>query len=262
MLIGGYTMYKDIPLTEFDETKTAIIEPAKVIEPINSMPDYCVICFYKEIIERLADEGKAELLAKDRTEMGFHYIYEMEYKGKRIALLHPGIGAPLASYLFEVVIAMGAKKFIACGGAGVLNKEIAVGHLVIPSSAVRDEGTSFHYLPAGREVEADKEVIEIIKSSIEDNKCQYVIGKTWTTDAIFRETYKKVQLRKSEGCLTVEMECAAFLAVAKFRGVKFGQILSGGDDVSCEVWDSRGSVDRKSIREKVFWISVEACSRL
>lgn len=78
------------------------------------MSEHCVICFYKEIIDRLADEGKAKPQAKDRTEIGLHYIYEMKYKGRKIALLHPRVGTLLASYLFEVVIAMGTKKFIVC----------------------------------------------------------------------------------------------------------------------------------------------------
>ena len=87
----------------------------------------------------------------------------------------------------------------------------------------------------------------------------YVLGKTWTTDAIFRETPAKVQLRRSEGCLTVEMEAAAFFAVAQFRGVIFAQMLYGGDDVSGAEWDARGWNKRISVRERLFWLAAEAC---
>ncbi len=69
-------------------------------------------------------------------------------------------------------------------------------------------------------------------------------------------------MRKAEGCLTVEMEAAAFFAVAQFRGVTLGQILYGGDDVSGEEWDTRGWTKNNTIREKMFWLAAEACLRL
>ena len=90
----------------------------------------------------------------------------------------------------------------------------------------------------------------------------YVVGKTWTTDAFFRETPAKVALRKGEGCLTVEMEAAAFFAVAQFRGVPFGQILYGGDDVSGDDWDHRGWTSHPTLRERLFWLAAEACLTL
>lgn len=90
----------------------------------------------------------------------------------------------------------------------------------------------------------------------------YVIGKTWTTDALYRETPGKVARRKAEGCITVEMEAAAFFAVAQFRGVAFAQILYGGDDLSGDEWDNRDWLGRTSTREKLFWLAAEACLSL
>ena len=65
--------------------------------------------------------------------------------------------------------------------------------------------------------------------------------------------------RKAEGCITVEMEAAAFFAVAQFRNVQFAQLLYGGDDVSSSVWDSRLWDSHASVREKLFWLAAEAC---
>ena len=138
----------------------------------------------------------------------------MNVENKRITVFHPGIGAPLCAGMMEEVIALGGEKFIACGGAGVLDKSIAVGHIVVPTSAVRDEGTSYHYLPPSREVQVNKKAVEAIEQVLQKHKCRYILAKTWTTDAFFRETVNKVNLRKEEGCLTVEMECSAFCAVA------------------------------------------------
>jgi purine-nucleoside phosphorylase len=90
----------------------------------------------------------------------------------------------------------------------------------------------------------------------------YLIGKTWTTDAPYRETATQVQLRKSEGCIAVDMEAAAFFAVAQFRHVVLAQMLYGGDDVSGGEWDSRGWHSRAEVRENLFWLAADACLRL
>jgi uridine phosphorylase len=87
-------------------------------------------------------------------------------------------------------------------------------------------------------------------------------GKTWTTDALYRETAAKVTRRRDEGCLTVEMEAAALFAVARFRGVPLAQVLYGGDDVSGAEWDSRHWDKSTSVRERVFWLAAEACLEL
>ncbi|HMF32811.1 MAG TPA: nucleoside phosphorylase [Candidatus Lokiarchaeia archaeon] len=252
---------KDFPILEFDASKPAVIEPSKAIKPID-IPEHAVICFFREVIEKIGNQKTTKLVTNLFSEIGINPIYEIEYDGQRIAIFHPGVGASLAAGLLEEVIALGCRKFIAVGGAGVLDKEIAVGHIVIPTSAVRDEGTSYHYLPPSREVGASKEGIDAIERILAKHECKYLLGKTWTTDAFYRETPNKVKLRREEGCLTVEMEAAAFFAVAQFREVILAQILYGGDDVSCAEWDGREKMDRKQIREDLFWFAVEACLEL
>ncbi|HYE84672.1 MAG TPA: nucleoside phosphorylase [Clostridia bacterium] len=254
-------MRKEYPILEYDENSCAMIDPQKNISRID-IPENAVICFFNDVIEKYKNEGKLRHVTDIRSEMGLHPIYEMDYSRKRIAVFHPGIGAPLAAGMLEEVIAMGSKKFIACGGAGVLEKELAVGHIVVPVAAVRDEGTSYHYLAPGREVEPSAEGVEAIERALKNHGCKYLLSKTWTTDAFYRETVDKVRLRKSEGCITVEMECSAFCAVAKYRNVIFAQLLYCGDDLSCDEWDSRCWNDRKEIRENVFLLAVEASAGL
>jgi uridine phosphorylase len=255
------TMQAEYPLLEFDATPEAIIEPAKILK-YRDMPERCVICFFQEVVEKVRTDHDVKSLPPLISEMGDHPLFTMEYKGNTLAMLHSGVGAPLAAAMLEEVIARGGRKFIACGGAGVLKQEIVAGHLIVPTSAVRDEGTSYHYVPPAREIEVRPDVIKAIESVLQEHHGPYLLGKTWTTDAVYRETPKKVQLRKSEGCLTVEMEAAAFFAVAQFRNVSFGQILYAGDDVSGIEWDSRDWQKQVSIREQVFWLSVEACLKL
>ncbi len=168
----------------------------------------------------------------------------------------------MAAGLLEEAIALGCRKFIACGGCGVLEKGIGVGELIVVSAAVRDEGVSYHYLPPSREVLADEAGVEALAKTLSSWRIPYRVGKTWTTDAPYRETANRVAQRKAEGCLVVEMEAAAMIAVAQFRGVIFGQILYGGDDVSGSEWDSRAWQSRAEIREKLFWICADACFSL
>jgi uridine phosphorylase len=146
---------KEFPILEFDNTRNAIIEPKKIIQSID-ISENVVMCFFKEVIERLKNEGKLKVVTNLKSEMGLYPIYEMQYANKAVTLFHPGLGAPFSAELMEKVIALGCKKFIACGGAGVLDKTIAVGHVIVPISAIRDEGTSYHYLPPSREVQVKK----------------------------------------------------------------------------------------------------------
>jgi uridine phosphorylase len=254
-------MNERYPILEYDPTPEAVIEPRRVIEPID-IAERCVICFFQDVLTKVCQEHNARVVATAKSEMGTHPVYEIAVDGQRLAIFHPGVGAPLAAGLLEEVIALGSRKFIACGGAGVLNREIAVGHLIVLASAVRDEGTSYHYLPPSREVSATPSAVAAIERTLTARRCEYIVGKTWTTDAFYRETPAKVQRRKDEGCLTVEMEAAAFFAVAQFRGVTFGQILYGGDDVSGSAWDHRGWNERGSVRESLFWLAAEACLAL
>ncbi len=106
------------------------------------------------------------------------------------------------------------------------------------------------------------DVVRKLELVLKKRHVPYEVGRTWTTDALYRETKSKIARRKDEDCITVEMECAALLAVAKFRGVVFGQYLAAGDDVSGDVWDPRRSSDRLTFQEKLFWLSVEAVQSL
>jgi uridine phosphorylase len=186
----------------------------------------------------------------------------MMHEGTAVAVAHPGLCAPFVAAVLEELIAFGCRKFVACGSAGVLDGNLKKGTVVVPSAAVRDEGTSYHYLPPEREIEADPDVVAIIESVLQSHGVTYRVGKTWTTDGLYRETKNRIAKRKAEGCLTVEMECSAFLAVARFRGVRFGQLLATGDDVSGDQWDPRQTPEHATFPERLFWLSVEASLNL
>jgi uridine phosphorylase len=251
----------DAPILEFDPATTAVIEPSDTTEPID-VPPHAVVCFFQDVIENVVSEHEGRAIGHLVSEIGRNPIYELAYGGRRLALVHPGVGAPLAAGFLEELIARGCRTFIACGGAGVLVPDVALGHVIVPTAAVRDEGTSYHYLPASREVEPTRQALDAIVATLERHHVPHVTGKTWTTDALYRETRGKVERRVAEGCLTVEMEAAAFFAVAAFRGVSFGQLLYAGDDLSGDAWDDRGWDDHASGRDLLFRVAAEACLSL
>ena len=254
-------MERDCPILEFDHDPRAIIEPAQVVERINA-PRHCVLCFFPEVLAKICREQDAKTIFEQSWESGLQRVWEIGYGGHRLAFMHPGVGAPLAAGLFEVAIALGCSRFIAVGGCGVLDKNHPVGKLFVPTAAVRDEGTSYHYLPPSRTVTASGEAVTAIEKTLTDHGVPYEHCLTWTTDGFFRETAAKAQRRKDEGCVTVEMEAAAFFAVARFRGVCLGQILYAGDVVQIEGWDRRPEADRSPVREELFWLAAEACLRM
>ncbi|MBD3366645.1 MAG: hypothetical protein GF405_00555 [Candidatus Eisenbacteria bacterium] len=252
---------RDYPILEFDASRRSIVDPSSQLRPAD-VPEHCVPIFFQDVVDRLvADDGAREIACMG-SEMGRHPLYETERNGRRIAFFQPGLTAPFAAAMLEEVIVFGCRKFIACGAAGVLDRAVAVGHLIVPTAAVRDEGTSYHYLEPSREVEPSPEALAAIESTLEEQGVDHVTAKTWTTDAIYRETPERIRRRREEGCLTVEMEAAAFFAVAAFREVTLGQILYGGDDVSGDEWDHRDWNRQSDVRRRLFELSAEACLRL
>ena len=166
-------------------------------------------------------------------------VHEIRYGGKRIAVFLSRVGAPACAAGLEEIIAMGAKKIVMFGCCGVLNQSAVQDKIIVPVSAVRDEGTSYHYMPASEEIHAEPSSVNILKNSLKKCGMSYVTGKTWTTDAVYRETQSVIEERREQGCLAVEMECSAALAVTQFRKIPFVQFLYGADHLDADRWEQR-----------------------
>lgn len=248
----------EYPILEHDFLAPGKIEPSHIIKP-RDVPEHCVISFFREVNEKVIIEKQAKIAVSNRWEDGEHPLYEIEHRGKRLAFFHPGVGAPLAGGLLEEAIAFGCKKFVVIGGAGVLEKGTAVGKLILVESALRDEGVSYHYIEPGREIHAQPQALAALRTTLEAHGVPFMAGKTWTTDAPYRETQSMIGTRGAEGCLMVEMEAAALMAVAQFRKVLVGQILYAGDDLGGDNWDKRSWQSRWEVRESLFWLAADAC---
>ena len=255
---------EQIPLIEFDQDKTSITDPSKLHKDTGEInpPMHCILPMSGTLINKLENDGRLKKIYELYTPLVPIGVYRIEFEDKLLTVAHPGTSAPHVVAIFEELTALGCRKFIACGSAGVLRPELKRGTVIIPSSALRDEGTSYHYCSPSRVIDMDKEVVKKLESVLQRHNVDYIVGKTWTTDGFYRETRGKVAKRASEGCITVEMECSALIAAAKFRDVTFGQYLVAADDVSGEEWDLRHIDGKMQFQEKVFWLSVEACLEL
>ena len=254
-------MEANYPILQFDPSPTAILNPhAKPL--VGGTPHKAVLCFFQDVLEELAGSGELRPVGYLLSEIGNNPIYELDGQGTRLLVMHPGVGAALAVGFMEELIGMGVRQFIACGGCGVLKSDMAAGHAVVLNAAVRDEGTSYHYLPPGREVAASPTAVAVLQQILTEHNLPFETGKSWTTDGLYRETVARRERRMAEGCLVVEMEAAAFFAVAHFRRVTFGQVVYGGDLVVPEGWDKRPWDRRSNVRQSLFRLAVEACQKL
>jgi len=252
---------KEFPILEFDTDPCGMIN-ADTFHQKKDVPSRCLITFFKEQIARKLEAGELREIGAFNSEMMRFPLYETEHHGEKICLIQGFVGAPGMAALLEEIIAVGCDIFMVCGGAGIIRRDLALGHLVVPNSAVRDEGTSYHYLPPAREVACNPHAVNVITKELEERHLPYVRSKTWTTDAIYRETRDKVALRLAEGCATVEMEAAALFAVAQVRNVVLGQILYSGDDLSGEEYDFGDWNKRADVRENLVNLSMDILLKL
>lgn len=253
------------PICEFDTGREPIIQAADNMAENDlaaELPEKCVVTFFGNELKQFAAENELALIGHLRSEVFDIPIYEFAYGADRLCITMAFCGAPGAAATLEELHARGCKKFIICGGAGALTKDSKVGEVIIPVSAVRDEGTSYHYIEPSREIECRAETVETVISCLKEMGIPFKTGKTWTTDAIYRETPDMIALRRSEGCVTVEMEAAAFFAVSEYYGIALAQLLYAGDDVSGEVWDHRDWNKQENVRYGLLSASIEIVKKL
>lgn len=248
------------PICEYDTSRNPIIKPTDFLA--KTLPSKCVITFFRKELEELAEEKKLPVIGYLHSEVLDIPIYAYNTPDGRICVTMPFLTAPGAAATLEELHAMGCEKFIICGGAGSIKKDSKVGEIIVPIAAVRDEGTSYHYLEPSWEVECHKATADLVISGLDKLKIPYTVGKTWTTDAIYRETPEMIEQRRKEGCITVEMEAAAFFAVSKYYDIPLAQLLYAGDDVSGEKWDTRNWNNRKSVRSNLISTSIKLMEEL
>ena len=227
----------------FDNTSPAIISPGK--QENRPQADVCIITFSHEIEQYALDNYADGEIASLVCATGRTPVYLIKRNGKRIAFYLTYVGAPITVGLAEdAAAALDCGKFILFGGAGCLNREIAHGRVMIPTAAYRDEGTSYHYAPAADWIEIRN--AGTVADCMEKNGIPHVLGRTWTTDAFYRETRNNFEKRKADGCISVEMECAGLQAMCDFRGLELYAFFTSGDLLDAPEWDARHKKGEKA----------------
>lgn len=251
--------FTGLPLGEWDDESQAILEPVHLAQGL-SLPRRVVLSFFFDVVEhRGADPASGfQKIGIRHTENGSRTIWQVGGGDDAVAVLNPGTGGPTSVTMLEICIAAGAQVIVAVGGAGALVDELAMGNVVVPTKALRDEGTSFHYQPASRWQDLDPGVSGELARFLTERNVPHQLAPVWTTDGLFRETPAKVARRREEGCVLVEMECASLAAAAQFRGVRFGQFLYAGDSLATDEWDERGWKQAADVRETLLDLAIDA----
>lgn len=219
--------------------------------------------FSKRVIEALWEDHLIELL-DDTTIKSISCSYPMyRFIGTNIGILKTTIGAPIASVLMaEIQHVFSCHKIVMFGTCGSLDKSIAPGMLIVPTHAYRDEGTSYHYMEPSEYVDICN--YPTVCRILDDIQRPYVTGRTWTTDAFYRETQEEMQLRKQEGCIAVEMEVSACQAVCNYHYINFYCFLYRADNLDSVSWEKgqRDSLLAKDARLRILNTAFEIAQRL
>lgn len=251
-------------LTQFDSNKNAVINPSDLVRHRENIPKVAVTCFSKATFDRLRETfGGEKITVRSLANLDIT-VYETLYKNAKVALYLSPVGAPACALLLEDVFALGVEKVVMFGTCGVLDKSIEDCSIIIPDSAVRDEGTGYHYAPASDEIRVNKKHTDKFIDILDELCCSYTRGKVWTTDAFYRETPDKMKLRKEQGCICVDMECSAVAAVADFREKEVFQFFYAADNLDADKWDMRSldNHDKLDEKDKVAVIAMEMAVRL
>ena len=228
----------DIPILEYDANPAAVIMPNH--ENIGmKLPRKAVFAFLRDTVDLYAAEHRARVVSRFVSATKEYPVYVLNVDGQEICLMQAPVGAPAAAQILDWLIAYGVREIISCGSCGVL-ADMEENVFLVPRKALRDEGTSYHYLPPARFIEIPKTARAAIEQALKNRRLPYTEVITWSTDGFFRETKDKVEYRKAEGCAVVEMECAALAACAKLRGALWGELLYTADTLAdAEHYDMR-----------------------
>ena len=197
-------------------------------------PSAVIFCYQSSLLAHILEQHQTTTVERG-TNRHLHWLQETE---NRVAVASGfGVGAPAVVLVCEALIAQGVRRFLSIGTAGSLQKRVAIGDIVVCDRAIRDEGTSHHYLPPEKYAHATPAMAARLVAALRAVDLAHSVGTSWTIDAPYRETVAEVRHYRAEGVLTVEMEAAALFAVAAYRGVEMGSLLTISDSLADRTWE-------------------------
>lgn len=187
-----------------------------------SVPPICVLDFDGDLTDWLV---RRRLVEPFEPWACFHTtMYWLEAEGIRCGIIARTIGGPYSVLIAEQLHVSGVRLILGLTSAGRVSPALPLPSLVIPTSAVRDEGTSFHYLPPSSLVGAPTPVNDLLAEALRPLGIPVTQGRVWTTDAPYRETEAELQKHANSGVLAVEMQTASLFAFAAARGARVGVV--------------------------------------
>lgn len=208
-----------VPLLDRNYSDEPVFLPGNMLEsariqknlPPLIVPEGCLLDFDGELVDFLVVSGKVKL---EPAWPCFHTrLYLWHVNGTEYGIIGGTVGASFAVLVAEELFALGCKVLVTISSAGLIAEQLQTPLFLLIEQALRDEGTSYHYLPPERYAQASSPLLEAVAGRLNDAGLQYIRGKSWTTDAPFRETQKLITARRDEGIISVEMEAAALLAM-------------------------------------------------
>lgn len=215
--------------------------------------DKCVIFLPRDFRKITDIYSKCKLIYQFKAASSISPVYL--YDNKILIALCP-LGGPAAANLMEELIYVGIRQFVGVGSCGAIS-DVDITEYFVPDRAIRDEGTSYHYLAPSRYVKTSSGLVDKITSVLNKHNEAYTLGTVWTTDAMYRETPKKIDKRLKDGAIAVEMETASLCAVAKAKNAEYACLLYYSDHNNGLQWKSR-LYDKFEIRKEVIIYAVEA----
>lgn len=175
-------------------------------------------------------------------------LYDFDYGGIKFGIVGNAVGASFAVLVAEELFVSGCELLISMTSAGQIRNAGQTPYFVLIEKSLRDEGTSYHYLPPAPYSEMNRTLLAWLKATFEGTSLRVFFGATWTTDAPFRETETAIAYCRSEGILGVEMEAAALYAFSKAKAkdvICFAQITNqmGNIENDFEKGAASGSVE-------------------
>ncbi len=249
----------DIALLDYDHDRADLLSSFDIDRPERPLPKRAVLAILGKTVDTYVAEHSLTHIATFSSVSGDSAIYRGEHQGVEFALVAIPVGAPAAVMIMHWMINNGVKTVVATGSCGAL-VDFGENEFLLPTRALRDEGTSYTYLPAARWIEITPRITECCRQAVAAAGLKAQDCVTWTTDGLFRETKSRIANRVVEGCTVVDMECSAFAACAQFLGAEFGQILFTADSLAnLENYDPRGW--GKDSHRSALEITIDAISR-
>jgi len=202
-------------------------------------PQGVIFCYSSLLLKYILENHKVKRTSffGDRNMMADGEMYMLTESRNKVALAGRfGIGAPAVIPLCEELIEWGVKRFISIGTAGTLQPGISIGDLVVCERAIRDEGTSHHYIKPSKYASSSKQLTKKLEMTLDELGQPYIRGTSWTIDAVYRETIAEARQYRKEGVITVEMEAAALFAVAQYRKVQMSAMFTISDILGEKKW--------------------------